>query len=63
MSDKDDIETLWQEYLEAATASGSTENGAIDLYDIDGMNEAAYALYQAAKALKGPANDRHTPRH
>ena len=45
------IQTAWDEYSEAATATGSTENGAIDLYDIDGMNDAAYALWQLAIAL------------
>ena len=38
---------LWDDYCEAASPSGSTDNGAIDLYDIEGMNEAAHALYEA----------------
>ena len=45
------IQAAWDEYCEAATATGSTENGAIDLYDIDGMNDAAYALWQLARSL------------
>ena len=56
------IRSLWEDYLEAATPSGSTENGAIDLYDIEGMNDAAYALHQCCvdllveiSALKGGA--------
>jgi hypothetical protein len=54
MGDTDSVDALWEEYLEAATPSGSTENGAIDLYDIEGMNEAAHALYMRAKALAEP---------
>lgn len=48
----DRLDDLWQEYCEAATASGSTENGGIDLYDIEGMDEAAYALFQYAQTLR-----------
>jgi hypothetical protein len=40
------IAALWAEYLEAATPSGST-----DLYDIEDMNDAAYALHQCCVAL------------
>ena len=39
---------LWDDYCEASTANGSTDNGAIDLYDIDGMFEAARAIFDAA---------------
>ena len=39
------IAALWAEYLEAATPSGST-----DLYDIEDMNDAAYALHQCCIA-------------
>jgi len=45
------IAALWEDYLEAAMPSGSTENGAIDLYDIEDMNDAAYALHQCCVAL------------
>jgi hypothetical protein len=40
---------LWAAYCDAATPTGATENGAIDLYDIDGMDEAAHQLYHHAK--------------
>ena len=45
------IAALWEDYIEAAMPSGSSENGAIDLYDIEGMNDAAYALHQCCVAL------------
>ena len=44
---KEQARELWDDYCEAASPHGSTENGAIDLFDIDSMNEAAHALYAA----------------
>ena len=43
---------LWDDYCEAGTANGSTDNGAIELYDIDGMFEAAHAIFDAATAAE-----------
>ena len=44
---KEQARELWDDYCEAATSSGSTESGAIELYDIEDMNAAAHALYAA----------------
>ena len=44
---KEQARELWDDSSEAPNPSGTTENGAIDLYDIEGMNEAAHALYEA----------------
>jgi len=44
---RDKAKELWEDYCEAASPSGATENGEIDLYDIEGMNEAAHAIYAA----------------
>ena len=48
----DPLDDLWHDYLGAATANGSTENGEIDIYDIDGMDEAAYALFEHGQLLR-----------
>lgn len=45
------LQQLWDDYLEAATATGSNENGSIDLYDIDEMNEAACAIFYHAEIV------------
>jgi hypothetical protein len=55
-----DAKTLWDEYCEAGTANGTTDNGAIDLYDIDGMYEAARALFDYAADLERQLAERHT---
>ena len=36
---------LWADYLEAATSISSDE--AVDMYDIEGMNDAAHNIYLA----------------
>lgn len=38
---------LWADYLEAATPIADNDNSGIDLYDIEGMEEAAHALFEA----------------
>ena len=45
------LQQLWDDYLEAGTPNGSNENGSVDLYDIDGMNEAACAVFHHAETL------------
>ena len=40
---------LWSDYLDAAT-SMTTDDGGLDLYDIEGMNEAAHDIYLALVA-------------
>ena len=50
---------LWSDYLDAAS-SMSTDDSGMDLYDIEGMNEAAHDIYLAlvaaqAAIIKGPA--------
>jgi hypothetical protein len=49
---EEQLDALWDTYCEAATASGSTENGAVDLYDIDGMDEAAGEMRDAIVYLR-----------
>lgn len=46
---------IWADYLEATTPTGSTENGAIDLYDIESMDEAARQLYDHARDAEAQA--------
>ena len=40
---------LWSDYLDAAT-SMSTDDSGLDLYDIEGMTEAAHDIYLALVA-------------
>ena len=46
---------LWDDYCEAGTANGSTDNGAIELYDIDGMADAVRILLTRVAAEGGLA--------
>lgn len=43
---KEQARELWDDYCEAASPCGSNDSD-IELFDIDGMNEAAHALYAA----------------
>ena len=42
---------LWSDYLDAATSMETDESG-LDLYDIEGMNEAAHDIYLALVAAR-----------
>ena len=42
---------FWSDYLDAAT-SMTTDDGGLDLYDIEGMNEAAHDIYVALVAAE-----------
>ena len=45
------VECLWEDYLTAATPDGCDNTGVIELYDIEGMNEAAHSMFEALCAL------------
>jgi adenosine deaminase len=45
------VASLWDSYIETARSSGETENAAIDLYDIDAINDAAGDIFDCATAL------------
>lgn len=47
-----ELDALWDIYCEAGSANGSTDNGAIDLYDIEGMFEAAAEMRDAITYLR-----------
>ena len=51
MTTPERLKQLWDEYCEAATPSSSNDHNGIDLYDVEGMDEAAHAIYQAALAI------------
>jgi hypothetical protein len=45
------VAELWEDYLEAARPDGGDNTGGIELYDIEGMNDAAHSMYEALRAL------------
>jgi hypothetical protein len=48
------LDALWDDYCDAARSIGNT--GDIDVYDIDGMFEAAQAMWDAITALRADVN-------
>lgn len=45
------IEELWEDYLEAARPDGGDNTGGVELYDIEGMNDAAHSMFETLRAL------------
>jgi hypothetical protein len=45
------VAELWEDYLEAARPDGGDNTGGIELYDIEGMNDAAHSMYEALRVL------------
>lgn len=45
------VEAAWQNYCEAAISSGVGGDGETDLYDIEGMNDAAHEISDLARKL------------
>ena len=49
------VDDLWSDYLHAASSTDTDQDG-LDLYDIEGMNDAAHDIYLALVAAQ-PAID------
>ena len=45
------VTDLWSDYLNAASST-ETDDSGMDLYDIEGMNEAAHDIYLALVAAQ-----------
>jgi hypothetical protein len=42
---------LWEDYIAASRPDNGDNTGGIELYDIEGMNDAAYSMYETLRAL------------
>ena len=49
------LETLWTDYCDASRSIGHSENGNEE-FDIEAMNDAAWALYQFAQGRDAQGN-------
>lgn len=45
------VDQLWEDYMEAARADGGDNTGGVELYDIEGMNDAAHSMFETLRAL------------
>ena len=59
---KDAIDSLWVDYCEASRPTDVSDDG-IELYNIEGMNDAAYALYSAMTKLMSDNAILRTEKH
>ena len=50
------VDDLWSDYLHAASSTDTDQDG-LDLYDIEGMNDAAHDIYLALVAAQSSMSE------